>query len=130
MTQRIYVGNLPYSATEGGMLAVQDPEAAAAEIRRCKNQRTRFAACLLPSQTYLGKTYGDEFFWPIFEEAERQDMPLAIHGAPSRGLGFDHFPEFARVHALEASGAAVDPKLLCEEEKQSCKGEEEDGGES
>ncbi|MEE2971201.1 MAG: amidohydrolase family protein [Pseudomonadota bacterium] len=84
-----------------GMLAVQDPEAAAAELRRCKNERVRFPACLLPSQTYLGKTLGDEFFWPIYEEAERQNMPLAIHGAPSRGLGFDHFTEFARVHALE-----------------------------
>ena len=84
-----------------GMLAVQNPEAAAAEVRRCKNERVRFPACLLPSQTYLGKTLGDEFFWPIYEEAERQNMPLAIHGAPSRGLGFDHFTEFARVHALE-----------------------------
>ncbi|NQV56284.1 MAG: amidohydrolase [Rhodospirillales bacterium] len=84
-----------------GMLAVQNPVAAAKELARCANERTRFPACLLPSQTYLGKTYGDEFFWPIFEEAEKQGMPLAIHGAPSRGLGFDHFSEFARVHALE-----------------------------
>jgi len=84
-----------------GMLPVQNPKAAARELRRCATERTRFQACLLPSQTYLGKTYGDEFFWPIFAEAERQGMPLAIHGAPSRGLGFDHFTEFACVHALE-----------------------------
>ena len=84
-----------------GLLAVQDPKAAAAEIARCKNERVRFPVCLLPSQTYLGKSYGDEFYWPIFEAAEKHGMPLAIHGAPSRGLGFDHFNEFAKVHALE-----------------------------
>ena len=28
-------------------------------------------------------------------------MPLAIHGAPSRGLGFDFFESFVEVHALE-----------------------------
>ena len=28
-------------------------------------------------------------------------MPIAIHGAPSRGLGFDFFDSFVEVHALE-----------------------------
>jgi len=56
---------------------------------------------MLPSQTYLGKTYGDEFYWPIFEAAEKHNMPLAIHGGPSRGMGFDHFKEFVKVHTLE-----------------------------
>ncbi len=84
-----------------GMLAVQEPEAAAAEIARCKNDRVRFPACVLPSMTILGKTYGDNFFSPIFEAAEKHNMPLAIHGAPSRGLGFDHFTEFVKVHTLE-----------------------------
>ena len=84
-----------------GMLAVQDPDAAAAEIARCKTERVRFPACVLPSMTILGKTYGDDFFSPIFEAAEKHNMPLAIHGAPSRGLGFDHFTEFVKVHTLE-----------------------------
>lgn len=84
-----------------GMLPVQDPQAAAEELERCATKRVRFPAMLLPSQTYLGKTYGDEFFSPIFEAAEKHGMPLAIHGAPSRGLGFDHFQEFVKVHTLE-----------------------------
>jgi predicted TIM-barrel fold metal-dependent hydrolase len=84
-----------------GMLPIQNPAAAARELARCAKDRIRFPACLLPSQTCLGKTYGDEFFRPIFAAAAEYDMPLAIHGAPSRGLGFDHFTEFARVHALE-----------------------------
>ena len=84
-----------------GIVPVQDPESAAKEIERCAKDRLRFPAMMLPSQTYLGKTYGDEFFLPIFEAAERCDMPLAIHGGPSRGMGFDHFREFVKVHTLE-----------------------------
>ena len=84
-----------------GMLAVQDPEAAAAEVARCAERRVRFPAVLMPTQTHTGKTFGDEFFWPIYEAAEKHNMPIALHGAPSRGLGFDHFTEFAKVHALE-----------------------------
>jgi predicted TIM-barrel fold metal-dependent hydrolase len=84
-----------------GIVPVQDPEAAAIEIARCATERVRFPAMMLPSQTYLGKTYGYEFFWPIFDAAEKHNMPLAIHGGPSRGMGFDHFREFVKVHTLE-----------------------------
>ena len=84
-----------------GLLAVQNPEAAAREIARCRNERTRFVACILPAMTCLMKTYGDAFFAPIFEAAQEHGMPLAIHGGPSRGLGFDHFDEFVKVHTLE-----------------------------
>jgi hypothetical protein len=28
-------------------------------------------------------------------------MPLAVHGAPSKGLGFDLLDTFAEVHALD-----------------------------
>ena len=84
-----------------GMLPVQDPQAAATEIARCRHERIRFPVCMLPSMTCLGKTYGDPFFRPIFEAAQKHGMPLAIHGASSRGLGFDHFDEFVKVHTLE-----------------------------
>jgi uncharacterized protein len=84
-----------------GMLAVQEPEEAAKELVRCKTERRNFVAMLLPAVTHTGKTYGDRSFWPIYEAAVRHDMPLALHGAPSRGFGFDHFREFARVHTLE-----------------------------
>ena len=84
-----------------GMLAVQEPGEAAKELARCKTERRNFVAMLLPAVTHTGKTYGDKSFWPIYEAAERHDMPLALHGAPSRGFGFDHFREFACVHALE-----------------------------
>src|SRR5579883_2977610 len=84
-----------------GLLPIQDPQAAAKELERCARERTNFPVGLLPSRLAMPRSYGDPFFYPIYEAAERLDMPLALHGAPSRGLGFDHFDEFVKVHALE-----------------------------
>jgi uncharacterized protein len=84
-----------------GLLPIQDPKAAAKEIERCAKTRVNFPAGLLPSRMAMTRSYGDEFFYPIYEAAEKFDLPLALHGAPSRGLGFDHFNEFVKVHTLE-----------------------------
>ncbi len=50
---------------------------------------------------WLHKGYGHSDFDPIYEAAERLDMPLTVHGAPSRGMGFDFFNNFLHVHTLE-----------------------------
>lgn len=84
-----------------GLMAMQDPREAVKELRRCATERFNFVAMMMPAGTSLPRYYGDEFFWPIYQEAERLDFPLAIHGAPSRGYGFDHFNDFAKTHALE-----------------------------
>ena len=84
-----------------GLMSVQDPAAAVKEMRRCHEQRTSFVAMILPSVTNTGRTYGDPIFLPIFEEAERLGIALVLHGAPSRGMGFDHFQPFIKVHTLE-----------------------------
>ena len=84
-----------------GLLPVQDPQAAAKELERCATGRTNFPVGLLPSRMAMSRSYGDPYFYPIYEAAEKFDFPLALHGAPSRGLGFDHFNEFVKVHALE-----------------------------
>jgi uncharacterized protein len=82
------------------MVAVQNPAAAAKEVARCA-ERTNFCAVYLPTVTATGKTYGDEFFWPIFEAAQKLNLPIALHGGPSRGFGFDHFQPFIKTHTLE-----------------------------
>ena len=84
-----------------GLLPIQDPKAAAKELERCATGRVNFPVGLLPSRMAMSRSYGDEYFDPIYEAAEKFDLPLALHGAPSRGLGFDHFNEFAKVHTLE-----------------------------
>lgn len=84
-----------------GLMAVQDPSAAIAEMRRCVQDRQRFVAMMLPTVTATGMSYGHEAFWPIFEEAQRLGVTLALHGGPSKGMGFDHLSPYIKVHALE-----------------------------
>jgi predicted TIM-barrel fold metal-dependent hydrolase len=83
-----------------GILPIQDPAAAAKELERCKS-RVNFPVGLMCTRNNMRRTFGDPFFDPIYEAAERLNMPLALHGAPSLGLGFDNFDEFVKVHALE-----------------------------
>jgi len=84
-----------------GLMPIENPEGAILEMRRCKQSRKNFVAMLLPTVTASGKTYGDPSFWPVYAEAERLGMVLALHGAPSQGFGFDHFRPFVKVHTLE-----------------------------
>ncbi len=83
-----------------GLLPFMDPEAAAAETRRCATERKNFACMLLPTVTTSPLLYGEEFYWPIFAEAERQNIPVALHGGPSTGFGLDYMAPFYMVHTL------------------------------
>ena len=67
------------------LLPVQDPAAAAQELRRAVTE-LGCPAGLLPASTVLNKGYGHEYFWPLYAEAQRLDVPLGVHGAPSRGI--------------------------------------------
>ena len=84
-----------------GLIPFNDIEAAKKEVIRCANDRKNFCAMLLPTVTVNGKHFGDEFYWPFYEEAERQGMTIAFHGAPSRGFGLDNLKPFLKVHTLE-----------------------------
>ncbi len=81
------------------LLPVQVPQEAAKELERAKD--LGLVGGLLPAVTVLHKGYGHQDFDPIYRAAERLDMPLAVHGAPSRGMGFDFFDKFIQVHTLE-----------------------------
>ena len=82
------------------LIPVHDVKAAVIEMRRARED-LGMPAAILPSVTSLGKGYGHESFFPIYEEASRLNMALAVHGAPSRGLGFDYLDTFIEVHSLE-----------------------------
>jgi len=84
-----------------GLMSINDMGAAKKELARCATQRKNFPAMLLPTVTANARSYGDEFYFPLYEEAERHNMVLAFHGAPSRGFGLDHLKPFLKVHALE-----------------------------
>lgn len=82
------------------LVPIHRVDAAVTEMRRAREE-LGMPVAVLPSANCLGKGYGHESFFPLYEEACRLDMALAIHGAPSRGFGFDYLDSFAEVHALE-----------------------------
>ncbi|TMA56802.1 MAG: amidohydrolase [Deltaproteobacteria bacterium] len=82
------------------VLPIQDAVSAAAELRYAV-EKLDMVGAFLPSATVMNKAFGHPDFQPIFREAERLGVPLAIHGAPSRGFGFDYFEDQGQVHALE-----------------------------
>jgi predicted TIM-barrel fold metal-dependent hydrolase len=82
------------------LLPVHDVPAAVAELEHAVTSQGMVAG-LLPANNVLHKSYGHPDFHPLYAAAERLDVPLVIHGAPSQGLGFDHFDNFIKVHTLE-----------------------------
>ena len=83
------------------LLAPQDPKSAAAELRRCVKE-LGFCGGLLPSVTNNRMPlYGSPIFHEIYDEAQRLDVPLAIHGGVSQNLGLDRVCSFLEAHMLE-----------------------------
>jgi predicted TIM-barrel fold metal-dependent hydrolase len=82
------------------ILPVQDVSAAIEELHHAVND-LGMPAALLPAANVAGKGFGHPEFRPLLAEAERLGCPLAIHGAPSKGFGFDYFDTFIKVHTLE-----------------------------
>ena len=84
-----------------GLVPFNDIEAGRKEIARCATERKNIVAMLLPSVSVNGKHFGDESYWPLYEEAERQGIPMTFHGAVSKGFGLDNLRPFVKVHTLE-----------------------------
>ena len=83
------------------LLAPQDPKSAAAELRRCVKE-LGFCGGLLPSVTNNRMPlYGSPVFHEIYDEAQRLNVPLAIHGGVSQNLGLDRVCSFLEAHMLE-----------------------------
>ena len=61
-----------------------------------------FVAGLLPSATNnRTPLYGSPVFHEIYDEAQRLDVPLTIHGGVSQNLGLDRVASFLEAHMLE-----------------------------
>jgi len=58
------------------VVATQDPEAAAAEVRRCAERSDRWVGVMLSLQN---KAMGDSYYHPVYAEAERQGIPICVH---------------------------------------------------
>ncbi len=75
------------------VLPVQDPSAAAAELRRA-TQELGMVGGLLPA-VGLRFPYGEEHFDALYREADALETMLAVHGAPHRDLGpfIEYYPQ-------------------------------------
>jgi len=82
------------------ILPVHDPKEAVNELRHAVTEQ-KMVAGLLPAVTMLNKGYGHADFYPIYAEAQKLNVPLAVHGAVSRGLGFDFLQTMSMIHTLE-----------------------------
>jgi predicted TIM-barrel fold metal-dependent hydrolase len=80
------------------LLPMQDPEAAIDELHRAVTE-LHLAGAMLPSNG-LKDTLGAKDYWPVYAEAERLNVPLALHGGAHGGFGFDTMNYFAPAHAL------------------------------
>ena len=69
------------------LLPVQDPKAAADELRRATNE-LGLVGGLLPAPG-LRVGYGDEQFNPLYEAAQSLGAMLAVHGAARKEVGID-----------------------------------------
>ena len=82
------------------LIPVHDVKQSVWELRRAVTEQGMVGG-LLPSVNVLHKGYGHRDFYPLYEEAQKLDTPLAIHGAPSKGLGFDFLETMSMIHTLE-----------------------------
>ena len=82
------------------LLPVHNPQEGANELRRAVKEQGMVAG-LMPAVTMLNKGYGHQDFHPIYQEAQGLDVPLTVHGAVSRGLGFDFLQTMSMIHTLE-----------------------------
>jgi len=80
------------------LLPLQDIQEAARELRRAVKELRMVGGILAP--VGFSKPLGDFYFDPLYEEAQNLGCPLCIHGAPSRGLGFDFFRSLIEARTL------------------------------
>jgi len=79
------------------LLPLQDPQAAAVELRRAVRELGCVGAMLAADGSHV---LGDARFTPIYEEADRLDTMLGVHASGSHlgGGGLELFPAFVQTH--------------------------------
>jgi predicted TIM-barrel fold metal-dependent hydrolase len=82
------------------LVPVQDPQAAAEELRRAVKELGMVGAMLPSTGEGIKLHLGDKSYWPLYEEADRLGCALAVHGGCHHHLGLDSFSVYYPVHAL------------------------------
>jgi predicted TIM-barrel fold metal-dependent hydrolase len=84
-----------------GLIPLQDPQEAVKELRRIVKE-LGFCGAMLPSTGVMGAQnhLGDDQYWPIYEEANRLECCIGIHGGVHDHMGLDDMSPYAPVNAL------------------------------
>jgi predicted TIM-barrel fold metal-dependent hydrolase len=79
------------------LLPVQDPDAAAQEVRRAVRELGHSGVMLAADGNHV---LGDARFHGVYEEAQKLDAMVGVHASGSHlgGAGVDVFPRFIQVH--------------------------------
>jgi uncharacterized protein len=83
------------------LIPMQDPAAAAAELRRAVKELG--LPCAMVPSTGLPLHLGHELYWPIYQAAAELDCVLGVHGGSNLGSGLDSFTNFTASHVLHHS---------------------------
>lgn len=85
------------------LLPLQSVPDAVKELRRAVTELGAVGAVLAANSGDIGvrNALGHPDFWPIYEEAERLNVPIATHGGASLNLGFNFFTHFAMTAVME-----------------------------
>ncbi len=83
------------------LLPVQDIGEAVKELRRCVNELGMVGA-VLPAVAVGGALFSGAEFHPLWEEAQKLDVPVSTHGGVSiPHIGLDSVTNFTVAHCLE-----------------------------
>lgn len=80
------------------LVPMQDIPSAISELRRAVHELGMVGA-MIPSNG-LPRHVSAKEFWPLYEEAEKLDCALAVHGGNYSNLGFNTFTVFPATRAL------------------------------
>ena len=96
----LYEKYLKVSSRFKGMalIPLQDVPSAVVELRRAVKELGMVGA-MIPSNG-LNKHISAKEFWPIYDQAEKLDCALAVHGGSYSNLGFNSFTVFPATRAL------------------------------
>jgi predicted TIM-barrel fold metal-dependent hydrolase len=83
------------------LLPLQDPEAAADELKRAVVD-LKMVGGMLPGSGANGvqRVLGHKSYWPIYEVANKLGCALGVHGGSHENMGMDDLYPFAATHAL------------------------------
>ena len=82
------------------LIPIQDSEAAVAELNRAVKELGMAGAMLPSNGEGIKGHFGAKIYWPIYEEAQKLDAPLAVHVGALHHLGMDSIGVYYPVHAL------------------------------